>query len=207
MADEEEFVQDTRGTVTRRDFLKLLAAGGIALAFTPFVPWGKFMPDPTNTVANKVKITLPGGGIANIKTFPVDSSEVVTYPVTGDPVLDSEPFRKWQLVRLPASMGGTADDVSAFRCYSMVCLHLWCLWKYWPQPGRMRGECPCHGSMYRMQDGLAFAGPASLQAPPSNVLPILYLEADGNGDLWILPAIWNVNDNGIVGYGRFLQKS
>ncbi len=56
-----------------------------------------------------------------------------------------------------------------------------------------------------MLNGKAFAGPASLQAPPSNVLPILYLEADDSGDLWIKPAVWNVNENGIVGYGRFLH--
>lgn len=193
--------------VTRRDFLKLLAAGSVALAFAPFVPWGKFMPNPSNIVPQKVKVTLPDGTIANVKTFPVNSSEVITYPSSGDPVLDSEPFKKWQFVRLPEGMGGGVNDISAFRVYSMVCLHLWCLWKYWPQPGRQRGECPCHGSMYTMENGKAFAGPASLQAPPSNVLPILYLQADDDGDLWIKPAVWGLYENGIVGYGRFLQAT
>ena len=42
-----------------------------------------------------------------------------------------------------------------------------------PEPGRKRGECPCHGSMYDPLTGKAFAGPASLQSPPSNVLPML----------------------------------
>ncbi|MGI0087213.1 MAG: twin-arginine translocation signal domain-containing protein [Nitrosotalea sp.] len=191
--------------VTRRDFLKLLAAGSIALVFAPFVPWGKFMPNPSNIVPSKVQVTLPDGTVANVKTFPKNSSEVITYPKSGDPVLDQEAFKKWQFVRLPEELGGGVDDVSAFRVYSMVCLHLWCLWKYWPQPGRKRGECPCHGSMYHMENGKAFAGPASLQAPPSNVLPELWLEANDNGDLWIKPAIWNVTENGIVGYGRFLK--
>jgi hypothetical protein len=59
--------------------------------------------------------------------------------------------------------------------------------------------------MYNPLTGKAFAGPASLQAPPSNVLATLYLEADNNGDLWIQPAKWDVNANGIVGYGRFLK--
>ncbi|MGH2613523.1 MAG: (2Fe-2S)-binding protein, partial [Rhabdochlamydiaceae bacterium] len=63
-----------------------------------------------------------------------------------------------------------------------------------------------HGSMYNMKNGKAFAGPASLQASPSNVLATLYLEEDDNGDLWIKPAVWNVNENGVVGYGRFLQS-
>ena len=35
-----------RNVLSRRDFLKLMAAAGTALTFTPFVPWGKFMPNP-----------------------------------------------------------------------------------------------------------------------------------------------------------------
>ena len=197
--------QDTRGTVTRRDFLKLLGAAGVATTFAPFVPWGQFMPNPSNIVPAKVQATLPDGTVANVKSFPLNSSQVITYPSSGDPVLDQEAFKKWQFIRLPAELGGNAQDVSAFRVYSMVCLHLWCLWKYWPQDGRKRGECPCHGSMYNPLTGKAFAGPASLQAPPSNVLATLYLEADSNGDIWIKPAVWNVNENGVVGYGRFLK--
>jgi rieske iron-sulfur protein len=37
------------------------------------------------------------------------------------------------------------------------------------------------------------------------VLPILYLEADEQKNLWILPPTFDVNANGIVGYGRFLK--
>lgn len=197
-------IESQKDSVTRRDFLKLLAAGGVALTFTPFVQWGKFMPNPSNASLERAQVMLPDGTQANVKTFPKNHSEVITYPKTGDTVLDQEAFKKWQFVRLPEELGGDKDDVTAFRAYSMVCLHLWCLWKYWPQEGRKRGECPCHGSMYNMINGKAFAGPASLQAAPSNVLPVLYLETDNDGNLWIKPAIWNVNQNGIVGYGRFL---
>ncbi|MDE1727871.1 MAG: twin-arginine translocation signal domain-containing protein [Thaumarchaeota archaeon] len=198
-------IEPSKSDVSRRDFLKLLAAAGVGLAFTPFIPWGKFMPNPSNIMPVKAEVVLPDGTQANVKTFPKNHSEVITYPLSGDPVLDKEPFKKWQFIRLPDELGGGKEDVSAFRAYSMVCLHLWCLWKYWPQEGRKRGECPCHGSMYNMINGKAFAGPASLQAAPSNVLPILYLETDSDGNLWIKPAIWDVNQNGIVGYGRFLQ--
>jgi hypothetical protein len=59
--------------------------------------------------------------------------------------------------------------------------------------------------MYRATTGLAFVGPASVQAPPSNVLPKLNFEQDSDGFLWILPPIWGVNDNGVIGYGRFLK--
>ena len=163
------------------------------------------MPNPSNVAPAKAKVILPDGTQANAKTFPKNTSEVITYPLSGDSVLDQEAFKKWQFIRLPSELGGDVEDASAFRVYSMVCLHLWCLWKYWPQEGRKRGECPCHGSMYNPLTGKAFAGPASLQAPPSNVLATLYLEADNDRNLWIQPAKWDINANGIVGYGRILK--
>ncbi len=198
--------QDRTSTgLSRRDFLKLMGAAGTALAFAPFVPWGNFMPNPSSTVLEKVKAILPDGTQANVKTFPENHAEIITYPEGTDEVLNEEAFRKWQLIRLPIELGGAKNDVSAFRVYSMICLHLWCLWKYWPQEGRKRGECPCHGSMYDPTTGTAFLGPASLQAPPSNTLPTLYMEEDSDGFLWIQPPKWGVNANGIVGYGRFIK--
>jgi hypothetical protein len=59
--------------------------------------------------------------------------------------------------------------------------------------------------MYDPLTGKAFAGPAALQAPPTNVLPLLYLEADERQNLWMLPPTWDVNANDIVGYGRLLH--
>ena len=199
--------QDSKKTkpLSRRDFLKLLGAGGTAVAFAPFVPWGNFMPNPSTASLEKAPVILPDGTQANLKTFPINHSEVITYPKTGDRVLDVEAFRKWQFIRLPEELGGTKDDISSFRAYSMICLHLWCLWKYWPQEGRKRGECPCHGSMYNPVTGTAFAGPASLQAPPSNTLPQLNFETDTDGFMYISPVTWGVNANGVVGYGRFVK--
>lgn len=192
------------GGLSRRDFLKLMGAAGTGLAFAPFVPWGNYMPNPSSASLEKVPVELPDGTQANVKTFPVNHAEVITYPKTGDRVLDEEAFRKWQFIRLPEEFGGAKQDVSAFRAYSMVCLHLWCLWKYWPEEGRKRGECPCHGSMYDARTGTAFAGPASLQAPPSNTLAKLDFEVDADGFMWILPPVWDVNKNGVIGYGRFV---
>ncbi|KAG2472296.1 MAG: (2Fe-2S)-binding protein [Nitrosopumilales archaeon] len=191
--------------LSRRDFLKLMGAAGTALAFAPFIPWGNFMPNPSTISLEKVKVILPDGSQASVNTFPINHAEIITYPKTKDEVLNEEAFRKWQLIRLPEELGGAKKDVSAFRVYSMICLHLWCLWKYWPQEGRKRGECPCHGTMYDPTTGTAFLGPASLQAPPSNVLPNLDLEADLDGFLWITPPNFNVNANGVVGYGRFIK--
>ncbi|MGH9878964.1 MAG: twin-arginine translocation signal domain-containing protein, partial [Nitrososphaerales archaeon] len=194
-----------KGKVSRRDFLKLLAAAGTVMSFTPFIDWGKFMPNPVGGNLQKAEVILPDGSQANAKTFPPNSSQAIRYPETGDRVLDEEPFRRWQFIRLPPEYGGDKEDASSFRAYSMVCLHLWCLWKYWPEEGRKRGECPCHGSMYDPRTGKAFAGPASLQSPPSNVLPRLDLEVDNKGGIWIVPPVFSANANGIVGYGRLVK--
>lgn len=59
MTSNEKTQYDTRGTVTRRDFLKLLGAAGVALTFAPFVPWGQYMPNPSNIVSTKIKVVLP----------------------------------------------------------------------------------------------------------------------------------------------------
>ncbi len=191
------------GGLSRRDFLKLIGAAGTGLAFAPFIPFGNFMPNPNQASLEKVPLILPDGTQGNVNTYPINFSEVVTYPATGDPALDAEAFRKWQFIRLPEELGGAKRDTSAFRVYSMICLHLWCLWKYWPDEGRKRGECPCHGSMYDPSTGIAFVGPASVQAPPSNTLAELYLEIDSDGLIFILPPKFDVNANGVIGYGRF----
>jgi Rieske Fe-S protein len=191
------------GGLSRRDFLKLIGAAGTGLAFAPFIPFGNFMPNPNQASLVKVPLILPDGTQGNVNTYPINFSEVVTYPATGDPALDAEAFRKWQFIRLPEELGGSKLDTSAFRVYSMICLHLWCLWKYWPDEGRKRGECPCHGSMYDPTTGTAFVGPASVQAPPSNTLAELYLEIDSDGLIFILPPKFDVNANGVIGYGRF----
>jgi ubiquinol-cytochrome c reductase iron-sulfur subunit len=193
------------GKVSRRDFLKLMAAAGTVMTFAPFVDWGKFLPNPASNVAQKVKVVLKDGTIANVKNIDVNSSQVIIYPKSEDEVLNTESFKTWQFIRLPPELGGDKNDASAFRIYSMICLHLWCLWKYWPQEGRKRGECPCHGSMYDPFTGKAFAGPASLQGPPSNVLPRLDIEVESNGDLSILPPVWSPDKNGVVGFGRYLK--
>lgn len=193
----------SNGSLSRRDFLKLLGGGAAGLAFAPFVPWGSYMPNPRGDNLEKAKVILPDGTHANVNTFPLNHAEVITYPKTGDRVLDEEAFRKWNIIRLPERFGGSSLDTSAFRVFSMVCLHLWCLWKYWPEEGRQKGECPCHASTYDPVTGAATGGPAANQAAPSNVLPKLDLEMDSQGFLHIQPPTWGVNSNGIIGYGRF----
>jgi ubiquinol-cytochrome c reductase iron-sulfur subunit len=187
--------------MSRRDFLKLMAAAGTVMTFAPFVDWGKFLPNKSTSITEKMKIEI-GGEPANVYDFPTNTSKVVIYPRTDDEVLNKEAFRTWQLIRLPLELGGGNNDISAFRLYSMVCVHLWCLWKY--EQGMKMIACPCHASTYDPFTGKSYAGPASLQAPPGNALPRLDLETDSDGDLWILPPTWDLGKNGIVGYGRYV---
>jgi ubiquinol-cytochrome c reductase iron-sulfur subunit len=213
MGKDEKSDAQKKNTISRRDFLKLIVAAGTVASFTPFIDWGKFMPRRADASLERAKVMLPGGTHANVNTFPVDHSEVITYPLTGDRVLDQDALRTWQFIRLPASLGGDKNDISAFRAYSMVCLHLWCLWHYnsitrSSKTGELvggEGFCPCHGSRYDPLTGKAIAGPASFQSPPANALPRLELEMDSNGYLWILPPTWDLKANGIIGYGRYLN--
>jgi hypothetical protein len=57
--------------------------------------------------------------------------------------------------------------------------------------------------MYDVKTGTAYLGPASLQPAPSNTLAQLNFEADSDGFMFISPPVWGVNENGVVGYGRF----
>lgn len=184
----------------RRDFLKIAALGGVVTAVTPYVPYGSFLSQGSGGgKVEKERVILADGTVASVNRFSVNSSQIIVYPRTGDPVKDAEPFKRFQLIRLPAPEGN-ANNASSFRAYSMICVHLWCLWTYRSDFSQM--QCPCHGSIYRTSDGLAIEGPASKQTPPNNALPRLDLEVDDKGDIWVLPPNWSVEGNGIVGYGR-----
>jgi ubiquinol-cytochrome c reductase iron-sulfur subunit len=83
-----------------------MAAAGTVLTFTPFVDWGKFLPNPAGQVSERQKVELPDGTQANVKTFNVNHAEAIIYPKSEDPVLNEEAFRTWQFIRLPAELGG-----------------------------------------------------------------------------------------------------
>src|SRR5918995_2788896 len=148
-------------SISRRDFLKLMAAAGTIMTFTPFVDWGKFLPNiESNNLSKKQKVELPDGTTANVKTFPVNSSQVIIYPKTDDPVLNKESFRTWQFIRLPRELGGDRNDVLLLG-YTAQCAFTCGAYGSTADEGTKRGECPCHGSLYDPLTGEAYAGPAS----------------------------------------------
>lgn len=59
------------GKVSRRDFLKLMAAAGTVMTFATFVDWGKFLPNPTGQSNERQKVELPDGSQANVNSFQV----------------------------------------------------------------------------------------------------------------------------------------
>ncbi len=221
----------------RRGFVKALAVIGTILAIVPFVPWGSFLSSTVNageaptTFLEPVVIddnpseygSLAAGKAVNVNDFtdfpvpdptlgvvPGNGHWVFTYPSSGDLQLDTEnpnTFQKFELIRLPTGTKGAASDFVAF---SKVCVHLWCSPNYNPIANQF--QCPCHGSTYRTPDGLAIAGPASLQSWPTNAIPQLTLQADSDGNLYVFafnydpdtnaPVPNPIEANGEIGYGR-----
>jgi Rieske Fe-S protein len=216
-------VQASAPKTSRRGFIKFLSVVGGLLSLAPFVPWGEFLtaslkgsgkyerqrvvvdddPEMYKIAAGKAV------NVNDLNTFPPNSRWVITYPSSGDPQVDArntDTFTKFELIRLPVELGGDKKEAAAFVAISKVCVHLWCSPNYNPAEGHKQYECPCHGSVYRMPDGLAIAGPAAIQPTPTNVMPVLTLSTDDNGLLFIEPPIWDVNNNGVLGYGRFLKQ-
>jgi len=193
-----------------------------------FVPWGKFLSASLigsgKLIDQKVVIDAnpvygPAAGatvnVNDMTTFPPNSHWVITYPSSGNSTQDFEnpdTFVKFELIRLPADLGGNAASASAFVAFSKVCVHLWCSPNYGgsqnqnPPVNREDYECPCHGSIYEVPDGKAKAGPASEQPPPDNAIPMLTLQAGSDGTLYIKApqsgTLTDIQQNGIIGVGR-----
>jgi len=153
-------------------------AASILAVLGPFLSWGDFLirKDTRKELRQRV---------ANIKDIPPNSRITFPFPQTNNPQIDGDPFRQYGLIRLPTG---------ELRAYSKVCVHLWCLWDYFSTEREI--QCPCHGSVYNPDTGVAVRGPASFQPYPNNSLPQLKVEVDGNGDIFVSQL------DGRMGYGR-----
>ena len=163
----------------RRLILRSIIGAAIALVVSPFLSWGKYLYRKTD---EQLKIRQK---VANIVELKQSSKIYFPFPKTGDPKVDSDPFRQYALVITPSG------DVKAL---SRVCVHLWCLWEYIPSLNE--AQCPCHGSVYNPDTGVAIRGPAYYQPYPTNALPMLKVEVDENGDIYVSQL------DGRVGIGR-----
>lgn len=116
------------------------------------------------------------------------------------------PYYKNVVCRLPDSVqltsrsnAFTAQDGIKFVAYNVTCVHLRCLvnpgYAGTAGSGEFRLQCPCHGSQYRISDGVPVAGPAyDLGLLP---LPQITLGVDSTGKNLVAIAI-----NGEPGVGR-----
>lgn len=116
------------------------------------------------------------------------------------------PYYKNVVCRLPdpvqltsKSNAFTAPDGTKFVAYNVTCVHLRCLvnpgYAGAAGSGEFRLQCPCHGSQYRISDGVPVAGPAfDLGLLP---LPQITLGVDSTGKNLVAIAI-----NGEPGVGR-----
>jgi len=179
----------------KRNFFKMIVGVSAAFTLIPLIPGGIFL------------TAQVGGGVepfrqrlANTSDLKPNSGMNFIYPKTGNPDKDNDPFRQFILLRLSEDLAKA--EGTAFKAYSQVCVHLWCLWQYVPAnestPGLL--ACPCHGSMYDPVTGIAICGPAALQSPPNDTLPELKLEIDNEGE------IFGVELVGDLGLGRTTDR-
>jgi len=199
---------------SRRRFIKAIGGLGALFTLASFVHLGSFFV-PTTVATKRQQILDVKTGLP-VRPSLLADNQVVTfvYPRTGNPTLDSDPFRLCQLIKLPAkiqrprqleaSFAGKqylVDEVPPERrlvAYSIVCVHLMCLATYTPSLSII--ACPCHGSLYEPVYGRAIDGPAYLQPAPNNALPEVKIEVGDDGTLYATDII------GTVGTGRYVVQ-
>lgn len=192
--------EETKQEVSRRNFLKGLIVLGGVVAVGQFAALGPYLQGSVgiSNVTSQVIYDLENGLPIHTTDVPENDWRTFVYPRTGNPNIDNDTFRQCVIVHMPKGFVAPAnlsakDPVSGdtFVALSRVCVHLWCLWSY--VPGDKRAECPCHGSQYvpggvpgslgSTEPGIAVAGPASLQTPPNNQLPLITITIAADGTI------------------------
>ena len=207
---------ESKEDISRRNFMKgIVALGGIVA----LVQFGAFYPFLTGSVGG-LATGISQKIVDSITNVPITASTfddpshldwvTFVYPSTGNVNIDSDTFRQCVAIRLPKGFTAPSDlsttdaNGNIYVGFSRVCVHLWCLWSYVQTDMRM--ECPCHGSQYvpgtgtypllpvadNKPPGLAVEGPASLQTPPNNQLPIIKLQINSDGSFSAIGTVGQV---------------
>ncbi len=116
---------------------------------------------------------------------PINYSEFFYYPYDSS----VSPYYKNIIARLPDPLVNplhpSDPKLSHVVAFNTTCVHLRCLvnpgYAGNPGSGEFRLQCPCHGSQYRLTDGVPVAGPAYDLG--LNPLPEVQLSVDANGKI------------------------
>ena len=167
--------------ISRRDFLKLAAAGGGAitlLALTSSLKALTFIPTTTT------QLTWPKIKITNINSLELLKPLTFNYPLTNTPNL---------LVKLGVKAKGGIGLDQDIVAFSDICQHLGCFYGFVSPKGSppcnksykaslSEGYCCCHGSQYDFVDGAKVIG-----GPAPRPVPQVQLELDqSTGDIYAL---------------------
>jgi arsenite oxidase small subunit len=163
----------------RRDFLKLAAAGGGAIAFLALASSMKAL---TFIPAATTQLSWPKITVANIKSLKLLTPITFNYPLTNTPNL---------LVKLGVAADGGVGPDKDIVAFSDICQHLGCFYGFVPPSGSppcnksykassSEGYCCCHGSQYDLVHGAKVIG-----GPAPRPLPQVQLEYD--------PSTGNIN--------------
>ncbi len=190
---------ESKEEVSRRNFLRGLAVLGGIVAIAQFGLLGPYLQGTvkgTQASGSSENIRDSNGNTIKSSGVALNNWQKFIWPYTGNPNLDNDTFSQFVVIHLPKDLTAPADlsakdpiSGDQFIAFSRVCVHLWCLWSYVPDDQRM--ECPCHGSQYvpgtgspwNEAPGTAVLGPASLQTPPNNQLPILQISIGSDGTI------------------------
>src|SRR5213592_508325 len=118
---------------------------------------------------------------------PINYSEFFYYPYDSS----VSPYYKNVIARLPDPLVNPNPAYSSdpilkhVVAFNVTCVHLRCLvnpgYAGNPSSGEFRLQCPCHGSQYRLTDGVPVAGPAYDLG--LNPLPEVQLSVDASGKI------------------------
>src|SRR6266496_4390699 len=181
--------------ISRRRFLQgavaasvVLAAGSVGASgqiLGPLIPTSSTSMEIIDwtTLDNRYKDVKGKAG----EFQPINYSEFFYYPYDSS----VSPYYKNVIARLPDPLVNpnplySSDPIlKHIVALNVTCVHLRCLvnpgYAGNPGSGEFRLQCPCHGSQYRLTDGVPVAGPAYDLG--LNPLPEVQLSVDANGKI------------------------
>ncbi len=181
--------------ISRRRFLQGAVAASVVLAAASVGASGQILGPliPTSSTSEEIvdwttldnRYQAVKGKAGEFQ--PINYSEFFYYPYDSS----VSPYYKNVIARLPDPLVNPNPSYSAdpilkhVVALNVTCVHLRCLvnpgYAGNSGSGEFRLQCPCHGSQYRLTDGVPVAGPAYDLG--LNPLPEVQLSVDANGKI------------------------